>query len=564
MWMRWRILVNALDRTGSRDVIERFSLAIEQVTPLLAVAMLGPSALALAAVAGYAGYWLPGPERVVTFDVVRFLLLIASGFCLLGPLLMPAMERTSAVRLLLLPIRRGTLYVAQTSSAISDPWVILALPMVAAVPLGLVAGGAPAAAAYALAAGLLVAVILVGLSALATFLLNLVVRDRRRGELVALLFVIVPCLLMLPGVLTSNASRAERRAEQAAAAERRARGEETLGDKAKAAAEASFGLLPTELYTTGVHAAAAREWPRTALPLAGLGAFALAIHGLGLLVFGRLLELPSGGGRQKTIADTSSSTSRLPGLSRASSAIAIAQLRLAMRTTRGKSTILSPMLVFLMMMFVSTRNTGQLDIGVTTIAGGIGLAAFASMICLLSILPFSMNQFATDRAGLTMTMLAPIPLRDVLIGKAVGVGAIAFLPATACTLVAGLYFRNGSPALWLSLPLALVATIALASPGAAALSALFPRQVDLNSIGRGSNAHGLAAIVGLLLYVVAAAPAALIAALCAILLRQPALTPILMVVWCGVALLAARLLLASAADLVERRRENLIVVARGR
>jgi hypothetical protein len=490
--------------------------------------------------------------------------LIASGFCLLGPLLMPALERTSAVRLLLLPIRRETLYVAQTGSAISDPWVILALPIVVAVPVGLLAGGAPLAASYALAAGLLVAVILVGLSALATFLLNLVVRDRRRGELVALLFVIVPCLLMLPGVLTSNASRDERRAEQAAAAERRAKGEETLGDQFKAAAEASFGVLPTELYTTGVHAAAARDWQRTALPLAGLVAFSLAIHGLGMLVFGRLLELPSGGGRQRAVADTSSSTSRLPGLSRASSAIAIAQLRLATRTTRGKSTILSPMLVFLMMVFVSTRNSGQLDIGVTSIAGGLGLAAFASMVCLLSILPFSMNQFATDRAGLTMTMLAPVPLRDVLIGKAVGVGSIAFLPATACTAVAALYFRSGSPALWLSLPLALAATIALASPAAAALSALFPRQVDLNSIGRGSNAHGLAAIVGFLLYIVAAAPAALIIALCVVLLRRPALTPILMVLWCGGTVLVARLLLATVADLVERRRENLIVVARGR
>jgi hypothetical protein len=130
--------------------------------------------------------------------------------------------------------------------------------------------------------------------------------------------------------------------------------------------------------------------------------------------------------------------------------------------------------------------------------------------------------------------------------------------------VAALYFRNGSPALWLSLPLALAATIALASPGAAALSALFPRQADLNSIGRGSNAHGLAAIVGFLMYVVAAAPAALITALCAVLLRRPALTPLLMALWCGGAVLLARPLLAGVAELVERRRENIIVVARGR
>jgi hypothetical protein len=556
-WMRWRTLVNALDRTGSRDIIERFSLAVEQVAPLLAMAMLVPSALALAGLAGYAGYWLSGTARVVTFDVVRFLLLIGSGFCLIGPLVMPAMERTSAVRLLLLPIRRGTLYVAQAGSALSDPWVILALPLVLGLPVGLVLGGAAAAALVALAAGLLLGTVLIGLSAFASFLLNLIVRDRRRAEMAALLFVLVPALLMLPGLLNSGGSRDERHAERTAAAERRARGETTFTDRAWSTGQAALRFLPSELYTTAVRSASSGDLSRSAMPLAGLMTFALVVHGLGLAVFSRLLEVPSGGTRQKASDDSGRSTSRLPGLSRTSSAVAIAQLRLALRTTRGKSTILSPLLVFLMMMFVASRNTDRFDVGVTTIAGGFGLAAFGSMICLLSILPFSMNQFAVDRAGLTLVMLAPVSLRELLIGKAVGTGAIAFLPAMICTLMAGLYFRDWPLALWLCLPTAMIATIAIGSPGAAALSALFPRSVDLNSIGRGSNAHGVAGLLGMLAFVAAAAPGAVLAMVVGVGMQRPRLAPVLIVVWTVVALGIGLLLFRVAADIFDRRRENL-------
>ena len=37
-WMRWRVLLNSLERTGARDTLERFSLAIEQLGPIVAVA----------------------------------------------------------------------------------------------------------------------------------------------------------------------------------------------------------------------------------------------------------------------------------------------------------------------------------------------------------------------------------------------------------------------------------------------------------------------------------------------------------------------------------------------
>ena len=62
---------------------------------------------------------------------------------IVGPLFLPAADRTNPIRLLLLPIPRASLYVAQAAvCASADPWTLLLVPLVAALPLGLLAGGA--------------------------------------------------------------------------------------------------------------------------------------------------------------------------------------------------------------------------------------------------------------------------------------------------------------------------------------------------------------------------------------------------------------------------------------
>ena len=161
-WMRWRVLLNSLERSGARDRLERLSLALEQIGPLIAFGLIVPSMFALAALGAYAGYWMSTGRPSLMFEAIRFIVLVASGFCLIGPILMPSMERTSAIRLLLLPIPRRTLYVAQAAGTVSDPWILLVVPLVLAVPVGLAIGGAFAAAAIALAAGLLLIACLIG------------------------------------------------------------------------------------------------------------------------------------------------------------------------------------------------------------------------------------------------------------------------------------------------------------------------------------------------------------------------------------------------------------------
>ena len=134
-----------------------------------------------------------------------------------------------------------------------------------------------------------------------------------------------------------------------------------------------------------------------------------------------------------------------------------------------------------------------------------------------------------------MALLSPLTDRDYLAGKAVGNALIAGPPALVCVLAAFITFPGGSVALWLALPIALTSIYLFVAPIAAILSAIFPRVVDLNSIGRGSNAHGLAGLLGMLAFLAAGAPCLLIVMTASRWLHRPALAPVLLLGWCAVA-----------------------------
>ncbi|MET1084886.1 MAG: hypothetical protein ABWY12_17850, partial [Burkholderiales bacterium] len=133
--------------------------------------------------------------------------------------------------------------------------------------------------------------------------------------------------------------------------------------------------------------------------------------------------------------------------------------------------------------------------------------------------------------------------------------------AILCALLAVVLVPGGSPAFWLSLLPAFVAAYGLAAPGAAMVSALFPRTVDLNSVGRGSNPHTLATLIGLVVLVVATLPVVFVVIVSTVFLERTWLTPILLTMWCGVALVLSHLLFGGAAILFDKRRENLGMVA---
>ena len=544
-WMRWRVLMNSLERTGSRDVLERFSVAIEQLGPILAAILLVPSALILAVIGGYSGWSLAqGTTRPLPFEVIRFLLFAACGLTIVGPLLLPAADRTLAVRLLLLPISRPILYLAQTVTAIVDPWILLVVPTVVAVPVGLALGGASGMATLSATAGLLLVTILLGISSIVTSLLQLLVRDRRRGELLTLLFILIfPVIAMLPAILGDDDEDTEETIPVAfAVLERRV-----------------LPLAPSEVYVRATRAGMEGNSADAVAPLTGLTIAAGGIHAVAFLIFVRFLDSPGGSGGRSRLSKRKSRTARIPGLSPATSAVAVAHIRLTFRTPRGRSSVLSPLMAFAVFAAMLWRGTLD-DFSIIPLNSGIALAMFGSFISLLSILPLAMNQFAIDGAGLTLEFLSPLDDRDLLRGKAFGTAVIAAVPVLTCLGVAAVLFPAGSPTGWLSIVLGIAAAYLLFAPIAAALSAVFPRTVDLNSIGRGSNAHGAATLVGLATMIVGGAVPLAIALLTMRVLDRQQLAPIILFVWFLLCAGLCKVLFVPARRLLARRRENLLLI----
>lgn len=549
-WMRWRMLANALEHSGSRDTLQRFSIAIENLGPIMAAVLLIPSALLLAALGIAAGYTLATGGPTLPTQVARFLLLLVPVLAVVGPFVMPGAERTNPVRLLLLPIPRTTLYVAQAAAAFGDAWTMLTIPLVVGVPIGLAAGGAFVAALLVLPAAFLLIAIIVGLSALATSVLHLVARDRRRGELAALVFIIVlPLVALLPSLMHGSSKR--QRGEPR---------ESLLPAWTQTLATRVLVLHPSEMFTSGTRAAADRRTGRAAASLGGLAVVTALLHGVGLLLFVKVLESPGSSGSRRGTPMHAAWGRRIPGLTTGASAVALAQLRLALRTPRGRSILLSPLVMLLFFGAMMYRGSGQMELGPFQFGSGLGLATFAAAICALSVLPVAVNQFAVDGAGLTMTLLSPLPDHELLAGKAAGNALVVLGPLSVAVLGPLAVFPGGAPALWASLPLALLSAYFLIAPVAAICSATFPRKVDMNSIGRGSNAHGAAALIGLLSFFAAAVPAVLLVLLATRVLANPMLAPVLLVLWCVVAYAIGRLLFRSARRIFAARRENLAML----
>lgn len=556
-WMRWRVFLNSLERTGARDSLERLSIAVEQIGPIVAVLLLVPSLLGLSAASAFAGVALAhGAGLVVTFEVLRFATLAAVTLAVVGPIVIPVVERANPVRLLLLPIPRATLYFAQAAGALADPWTLLILPIVIFLPLGLAAGGALAAAPLALGAGLLFAATLIGISTLVSSLVQIIVRDRRRGELVALAFILV---IPFAGLLTStfDPSLSSRHRSD----EGTARSERERPSAVARAASRGYTMLPSERYAAAIRASA-QDGPmapaavRSALALA---LTALGLHGLGLAAFAQLLAAPGSVSRRRGRETGRARATAVPGLSAPASAVAMAQIRLALRTPRGRATLLAPLILLGVLAVVATRSAGA---HMTLIPnGGVGLAALAAFIGLLGVLPLAANQFAIDGAGLTLEMLSPISDGDLLAGKAVANFIIGGVPAMMCILATAVIFPRGPLALWLCLPLGVVSVYLLAAPIAALGSILFPKVVDLNSVGKGSNAHGVAGLMGIAAFAVAAVPPLLIVLFASTWLKRPQLAPVMLLAWSLIAFGVCLLVFRPLRGLLARRRENLGLVA---
>jgi len=550
LWMRWRVLVNSLERTGSRDTLERFSVAVEKLGPIIALVLLIPSSLALLVLGMTAGFGLANREWILTMEVVRYFLLLALALTLIGPVILPTRDSGSVVRLLLLPIPRLSLYIGQMAGSIADPWIILVVPIVVGVAIGLAVGLSFFAAAVALVAGLALLLFLMGLTALASSTVHLLLRDRRRGEIVMLVLVlIIPVFAMAPQFFFKEEARDGRRLTRE---ERAALPPSRMARLVPQIAP----YVPSEMYRRATTIGATRP-AEAAPPLAMLALLALAVQAAAYAVYSRVLDMPVSLGTRRASSFGGLWNTVIPGLGPAASAVAFTQLRLGLRSPRGRATIASPLLVSIIFVLIKQRS-GRTPIPGVDSAGGIGIAAFAVMMSIVALMPLSLNQFAIDKAGFTRQMLSPLSVRDLLWGKSVGNGMIALIPATLGAVIPALLAAGGrSPHYWIALGLIGIATYVLLAPAAAMLSAFFPKSADLNSIGNSGNAHQAAGLLGMLAFAASAAPGGLIAFFTVKYLHRPDLLLPLLLGWLIVAFGISYLLFFPVARFVESRRETL-------
>lgn len=544
------MLVNAFERTSARDAIERLSLAFENVGPIIAILLLVPSAAGMAILGGVAGFGLATSAWQIPFEVLRYLLLAALGFAVIGPIVLPAADASSPIRFLLLPVPRALLYLAQLAGALADPWILLSVPLVLGVAVGLLIGGHVVAAALALIAGVAFIAVLAGMSSLTTSIVHLLLRNRRRGDIVMLLLVLVlPMLGLLPSVLRPE-RRVDRNRERPRA-ERIVRPPTALDRATRRAA----GFLPSELYRQTNLAAATRK-STAVTPLAILIAIAAGLQLVGFVAYNRVLDMPQTLGVRRGAAFGGLWARRLPGLSPGASAVALTQLRLALRSTRGRSILISPLMLLVFFGTLLYRRGGMPFAGIT-VKDGLTLGTFASFIAMFASMPIAANQFAVDRAGFTRQMLSPLSIGELLAGKAIGNALICAGPALICVIVSAAAFGGGDPALWLALLPAWIATYAMVAPVVAVLSAVFPREVDLSKIGNGSNAHQAAGLLSVLSLCAGGAPSLLLVLLATRVLHRPALAPLFTFGWCLVAIVVSWIAFVPVRRLVASRTETL-------
>ena len=547
-WMRWRVLVNSLERTGSRDTLERFSIAAGKLGPIMAMVLLIPSSIALFVLGIAAGFGTATGSMLLPMTGLRYFTFLGLALTCLGPIVLPTRDGGSVTRLLLLPIPRTALYMAQVAGALTDPWTALMVPTLVGVAIGMAVGLSAVGAVVALAAGAAFLVFVLGLASLASSVIHLLLRDRRRGDIVMLLLVlVVPIVAIAPQFLFHEQREAGRKLTRA---ERHAR----PPTRTERAALRVLPYVPSELYYRAAKNAPAPAG--AALPLAGLAIAALGVQLAGYAAYRRVLDMPASQSIRRAGSFGGLWDRVIPGLSPTASAVAFTQLRLALRSPRGRATIGSPLLMPIVLAGLGYQRGGLPIPGIQG-HNGLALAAIGCFGAILALIPISMNQFAIDKAGFTRFMLLPLGIGELLLGKAVGNALVIVGPVLFCFVLPTLLFPGGSAALWVALALSVVATFVLLAPVAAALSAVFPKAVDLNSIGTGSNAHQGAALLGMLAFALSAAPSALLALLAVGWFHRSELAPLFLLGWCALAFAISYLLFIPVRRLVASRCETL-------
>jgi hypothetical protein len=324
---------------------------------------------------------------------------------------------------------------------------------------------------------------------------------------------------------------------------------------------AALLALPTGLYVRTLEGAAEGRLGEALLALVSLAACGGLAFALSSWIGRRLLETPTGGARR--LGSAKDPWRRLPLLSEAVSAAARVHVKTVLRTLQGKYAVYLPPL-FMAVFFVAVSRTRFVPLpeGLTRFSPALGLLACGFL--LLSQQRVLLNLFAIDGAGLTLEFLSPLSAAEIVRGKWAASALLYAVPSILILAAAALLLPAASPLLWLAAAVAVAGLYFAYAPLAMLLSAAFPATADLGRFGKGSQPSGMAGFCGIMLALpVMGLPLALGAF--ALLGLGSALYALLFaILWTGLAAALQVPLLALAAGLLERRRENLALVAAGR
>jgi hypothetical protein len=466
LWLQWRLLRNALRRGKARSVGHVVSLV---VVSLLTLPYVVGGSIGV-------GYLL----RTSPPDRVERILTVVFAFALMIWIASPAsgqqlLENPNLPRLLMYPISLSGLVLGGVVTSALSLTAVFTIPFVLAAWIGSSRDAVSSIAIAASAVAMFAALVMI--RTVTSDIFDLVAEDRRTRNRVTLLVVIPFMLFYFSQMGVQNLGRAESAPFRHVF--------DTGGP---------LSWLPPGWFAASVRAALTGD-PR----VWGIGSAALlALVAIGAVLHYQLQERlylgdivrtgPSRAGRRTTLRDRA----RLPGLSVTNSALlralVVKDVKNLQRSPMTPRLAFMP-LMFLVMSFFVTRNTGAPPLLAALGAGGV--AAF-------SVTSLAINELAVlDHRGLGALLLSPVPRHLVLISHAiVDLGLAAIVGAG---LGVGVALASGAPVALVVTPLTAVLAQVCFNGLAHVSSVFFPYFVDLDR-GRSSANESTLLVAGLLMF----------------------------------------------------------------
>ncbi len=548
-WLRWHQSLHRIRLASRKGPFQTFSRVAGIVLPFLLLILMTPMVLGLSVLAWKGGYMLARGEaqKIPIFFLIRLFLWIPTIAILISPAVGGGDRLgTTFLRLKLLPIPIKTLRWVLVLGGIADPWVLGTLPIPFFLALGLITGGKVVIGLLAVVSGIGLGACLLGLSAVASFITQMIFRNRRLASWLtlaaSLLLVLFSFLPMLINRGNPNFVHHQ-------------------GTKA-----AFFDLLSLnfhgELFTRSLEGLLLGRIMGGLVSILLLTLLAWALF-TGAWILLKKLEGPqsmnNGSASHKTAKPLMAPP---PFLSPVTFAALVVQVRMVTRTMRGRLCMLMTFLAGPILALVLDKVPSHFMRRIPFSTGQ--LAAIGGFVmALLSLTIFTLNLFATDGQGLTLLRLSPLSNLQMIRGKCLGIGLLG-LGAGFLGLLGALLLRpQGSPLMWSVPPLLFIGAFIPLSTIESILSGFFPKHVNLESMSNKAQPATVPSLLGL--------PCLALSLLIPLagLLGPPLLGfhPIwgwlALIGWTSLMVALAPTLWALPARAIQGRWENLLQVARG-